>query len=158
VGAHHTGKIGELSINKPSNLVPVITHTAIGKIAQMSVFGNDYTTRDGTCIRDYIHVTDVAIAHIEALNYLEENKNSSFSIFNLGTGEGVSVLEAIAAFEKVSGKKLNYRIAPKRPGDVEAIYSDTSWTEKVLGWKPKFSLEDMMSSAWKWELEQQKGQ
>jgi UDP-glucose 4-epimerase len=157
VGAHLSGLIGESSINKPNNLVPVITQTAIGKIPQMTVFGKDYPTRDGTCIRDYIHVTDIAIAHIRALELLAQKKiTDPFSVFNLGTGNGVSVLEAISAFEKVSGKKLNYVIGPKREGDVGAIYSDNSYTERILGWKPKFSLEDMMSSAWKWELEQQK--
>jgi UDP-glucose 4-epimerase len=156
VGAHMSGMIGESSVNKPNNLVPVITQTAIGKIPQMTVFGKDYPTRDGTCIRDYIHVNDIADAHIKAIDFLEKNGSQNFSIFNLGTGTGVSVLEAIAAFEKVSGKKLNYSIGDKRPGDVGAVYADNSLTEKNLAWKPKYSLEDMMSSAWKWELEQQK--
>jgi UDP-glucose 4-epimerase len=153
VGAHITGTIGESPINKPNNLVPVITNTAIGKIKEMTVYGNDYTTRDGTCIRDYIHVSDIATAHIKAMMYLIEHKNTgNFSIFNLGTGNGVSVLEAIHSFEKVSGLKLNYIIGPKRAGDVEAIYSDNSFTEKNLNWKPKFNLDQMMESAWKWEL------
>ena len=157
VGAHISGLIGELSINKPSNLVPIITNTAIGKIKQMAVHGNTYPTRDGTCIRDYVHVSDIATAHIKAMNYLIDKKNkSNFSIFNLGTGTGVSVLEAITAFEKVSHVKLNYAIGPIRPGDVMAIYSDNSFTEQNLNWKPKFTLEDMMETAWKWELEQQK--
>ncbi|MFL5763467.1 MAG: UDP-glucose 4-epimerase GalE [Bacteroidia bacterium] len=157
VGAHLSGLIGESSINKPSNLVPVITQTAIGKIPQMTVFGKDYPTRDGTCIRDYIHVTDIADAHVKAIDFLEQKKSSSnFSIFNLGTGKGVTVLEAIRSFEKVSGKKLNYTIGEKRKGDVAAIYSDNTFTEKNLGWKPSLSLDDMMSSAWKWELELQK--
>lgn len=157
VGAHSSGLIGESPINKANNLVPVITQTAIGKIKQMTVFGNDYTTRDGTCIRDYIHVTDIAAAHIKAMMYLISNKNqTNFSILNLGTGTGVSVLEAISAFEKISGKKLNYTIGSKRPGDVIAIYSDTANSEKELGWKPQFNLEEMMETAWKWELEQTK--
>ena len=157
VGSHISGLIGESPNNKPNNLVPVITNTAIGKIKQMTVFGNDYPTRDGTCVRDYIHVTDIATAHIKALTLLLENKNdSNFSVFNLGTGTGVSVLEAIAAFEKVSGKKLNYQIGSKRGGDVGAIYSDTTLSEKILNWTPKYNLDDMMSSAWKWELEQTK--
>jgi UDP-glucose 4-epimerase len=157
VGAHITGLIGESPLNKPNNLVPIITNTAIGKISQMTVYGKDYPTRDGTCIRDYIHVTDIATAHIKALDYiLEKKQKSNFSIFNLGTGQGVSVLEAINAFEKVSGQKLNYKIGEKRPGDVCAIYSDTSLSEKELGWKPRFSLDEMMETAWKWELEQQK--
>ena len=158
VGAHLSGLTGELDINKPSNLVPIITNTAIGKIEKMSVYGNTYPTRDGTCIRDYVHVSDIANAHIKALQFLIDRKNNSnFSIFNLGTGNGVSVLEAIAAFEKVSRKKLNYSIGPIRPGDIGAIYSDNTLTEKTLHWTPQYSLEDMMSSAWKWELEQLKG-
>ncbi len=157
VGAHVSGFNGESPLNKPNNLVPIITNTAIEKLPQMTIYGDKYPTRDGTCIRDYVHVSDIATAHIKALTYLIENKNkSNFSIFNLGTGNGVSVLEAIAAFEKVSGKKLNYKIGPIREGDVGAIYSDNSLTEKILQWTPKFNLEDMMSSAWKWELEQLK--
>ena len=153
-----SGLTGELDINKPSNLVPIITNTAIGKLEKMYVHGSTYPTRDGTCIRDYVHVTDIAIAHIKALKYLiDKNNTSNFSIFNLGTGNGISVLEAIAAFEKVSEKKLNYSIGPNRPGDVIAIYSDNSFVEKTLNWIPKYNLEDMMSSAWKWELEQLKG-
>lgn len=157
VGAHITGFIGESPINKPNNLVPIITNTAIGKIKQMTVFGKDYPTRDGTCIRDYIHVSDIATAHIKALLLLIEKKNTeNFSIYNLGTGLGVSVLEAIHSFEKVSGVKLNYTLGEKRPGDVGAIYSDTQLSELHLGWKPKFNLDQMMESAWKWELHQQK--
>ena len=155
VGAHISGYNGELPINKPNNLVPLITNTAIGKNELLTVFGNDYPTRDGTCIRDYVHVTDIAIAHIKALQFLiSKNNKTNFSIYNLGTGNGVSVLEAISVFEKISGKKLNYSIGPKRPGDVGAIYSDNSLTLNHLHWEPKFTLEDMMSSAWKWELEQ----
>ncbi len=157
VGAHSSGLIGESPINKPNNLVPIITNTAIGKNPEMTVFGKDYPTRDGTCIRDYVHVTDIASAHIKALLLLIENKNkTNFSIFNLGTGKGVSVIEAIDAFEKVSAKKLNFIIGPKRLGDVCEIYSDTRYTETTLHWTPKYTLEDMMRSAWKWELEQQK--
>jgi len=157
VGAHISGLNGESPINKLTNLVPVITHTAIGKLKQMTVYGNDYPTRDGTCIRDYVHVSDIATAHIRALMYLVDKKNkTNFSIFNLGTGQGVSVLEAIHSFEKVSGQKLNYSIGPKRDGDVGAIYSDNSFSEKTLEWKPKYSLDQMMETAWKWELQQQK--
>lgn len=152
VGAHLSGLNGENPINKPSSLVPIITQTASGRMKKMNVWGTDYKTRDGSCIRDYIHVSDIAQAHINALEYLVENKqHSNFSIFNLGTGNGVSVLEAIASFEKVSGQKLNYKIGPRRPGDVEAIYSDISFTEKELGWKAKYNLDEMMASAWKWE-------
>jgi UDP-glucose 4-epimerase len=157
VGAHVSGLIGESPINKPNNLIPVITQTAIGKNAQTTVFGNDYPTRDGTCIRDYIHVTDIAIAHINALFQLIDNKNkSNFDVFNLGTGSGVSVLEAIIAFENVSNQKLNYIIGNKRDGDVISIYSDTTKSENELKWKPKFNLEQMLDTAWKWELEQAK--
>lgn len=157
VGAHSSGLIGEDPINPPTNLVPVITETAIGKRKQMKVFGNDYNTRDGSCIRDYIHVTDIAIAHIKALELIINKKqNENFSIFNLGTGNGVSVFETIEAFEKVTKQKLNYTVSPKREGDVSAIYSDTALSEKELDWKPKFTLEEMMKLAWKWQLEQQK--
>jgi UDP-glucose 4-epimerase len=153
VGAHLSGLIGENPINKPTNIVPVITLTAIGKIPEVTVFGNDYNTRDGSCIRDYVHVSDIAFAHVQALDYLINKKqDSNFSIFNLGTGNGVSVLEAIAAFEKVSGKKLNYKIGPRRAGDVAAIYSDCTYTENKLGWKANYSLEQMMQSAWQWQL------
>jgi UDP-glucose 4-epimerase len=153
VGAHISGLIGEFPINKPTNILPVITQTAIGILSEMIVFGNDYNTRDGSCIRDYVHVSDIAFAHVQALNYLIDKKqNCNFSIFNLGTGKGVSVLEAISAFEKVSGKKLNYKIGPRRAGDVAAIYSDCSYTENKLGWKAKYNLEQMMQSAWQWQL------
>lgn len=153
VGAHVSGLIGEDPINPPTALVPIITKTAIGEIKQLTVHGNDYNTRDGSCIRDYIHVTDIANAHLKALNFLIETKQSSnYSIINLGTGDGVSVLEAIETFEKCSEQKLNYKIGPKRSGDVEAIYSDTKLSYELLDWKPKLTLNDMMTSAWKWQL------
>ncbi len=152
VGAHVSGLIGEYPIHKPTSLVPIITQTAIGKIKQMTVHGKNYDTRDGSCIRDYIHVTDIALAHIKALTYLVDQKNTSaFSVFNLGTGQGVSVLEAIHSFEKISGAKLNYIIGDNRPGDVVAIYSDTTNSKKELGWETQFSLDEMLESAWKWE-------
>lgn len=157
-GAHISGKIGEVPMQRPANLVPVITQTAIGKIKETTVFGNDYNTRDGSCIRDYVHVSDIARAHVDALNYPGKNKSAHpCSIFNLGTGSGVSVLEMINTFEKVSGIKLNYRIGAKREGDVAAIYSDNTQARNVLGWIPRYSLDDMMLSAWKWELNMQKG-
>lgn len=153
VGAHISGLNGELPINKPSNLIPVITQTAIGKIKQMTIYGTDYKTRDGTCIRDYVHVTDIAIAHIKSLDYLIANKNrTNYSIYNLGSGNGVSVLEAIKSFEKVSGVKANYTIGPRRSGDVEAIYSQTDLSKKELNWEAQFTLDKMMETAWKWEL------
>lgn len=153
VGAHPTALIGELPLGKPENLVPAITQTAIGKIKELAVYGDDYPTRDGSCIRDYIHVCDIAHAHTLALQYLIENKNTeNCEVFNLGTGNGVSVLEAINAFEKVSGKKLNYKIAPRRPGDIMAIYANNSFAKEKLNWNPKYSLDEMMATAWKWEL------
>ncbi|HWY98469.1 MAG TPA: UDP-glucose 4-epimerase GalE [Bacteroidia bacterium] len=152
VGAHRSGKIGEVPAQRPNNLVPMITQTAIGKQKEVIVFGDDYKTRDGTCIRDYVHVCDIAKAHISALKYLDNDKNApKFSILNLGTGNGVSVMEMIKTFEKVSGVKLNYRIGPRRLGDVVAIYSDMSLVKKTLGWTPQYNLDEMMSSAWEWE-------
>lgn len=153
VGAHPSADIGELPIGKPQNLVPAITQTAIGKIQQLTVHGNDYDTRDGSCIRDYIHVCDVAHAHTLALQYLMDDKNdSAVSIFNLGTGNGVTVLEAVNAFEKVTALQLNYKIGDRRPGDVVAVYADNSLAKEILKWEPQFSLDDMMKTAWKWEL------
>ena len=152
VGAHPSILIGELPIGRPANLIPAITQTAIGKLPQMQVFGNDYPTRDGSCLRDFIHVCDIAHAHTLALEYLRAKKNNlQCEVFNLGTGNGVTVLEAIQTFEKVSGVKLNYVIGPRRPGDVVAIYANNDLAKKQLGWLPAFSLEDMLSTAWKWE-------
>jgi UDP-glucose 4-epimerase len=152
VGAHPSALIGELPVGRPENLVPAITQTAIGKLPKMQVWGNDYPTRDGSCIRDYIHVCDIAHAHTLALQFLLNKKSTKkCEVFNLGTGNGVTVLEAIKAFEKVSGVKLNYSIGQRRPGDVIAIYANNDLAKKQLGWVPKFSLEEMMSTAWKWE-------
>jgi UDP-glucose 4-epimerase len=152
VGAHPSALIGELPIGKPQNLVPAITQTAIGKLPKMTVFGDDYPTRDGSNVRDYIHVSDIAHAHTLAIKYLEEEKNkSNLEIFNLGTGNGVTVLEAIKSFEKVSGVKLNYEIGPRRPGDIIAIYANNDKAKNILGWTPERSLDEMMSTAWKWE-------
>lgn len=157
-GAHPSSLIGELPLGRPQNLVPAITQTAIGKIDKMFVHGTDYDTRDGSCIRDYIHVCDLADAHTKALQYLEESKNKqSCEVFNLGSGDGSSVLEAINAFEKVSGVKLNYEIGPRRAGDVIAIYANNDLAKKELGWSTKFSLEDIMATAWKWELKLKEG-
>ena len=153
VGAHPSALIGEMPLGKPENLVPAITQTAIGKLPQMKVYGNDYPTRDGSCVRDYIHVSDIAHAHTLALQYLSDHKNKSrCEVFNLGTGNGVTVLEAIKAFEKVSGVKLNYVIGPRRAGDVIAVYADNKLARERLGWEIKYSLDDMMSTAWKWEV------
>ncbi len=152
VGAHPSGLIGELPIGKPENLVPAITQTAIGKIKKMYVHGNDYPTRDGSCLRDYIHVCDIAHAHTLAIKYLQNEKTDLLcEVFNLGTGTGVTVLEAIHSFEKVTGVKLNYEIGPRRPGDVIAIYANNNLAKNALGWQPKYSLDDMMETAWKWE-------
>lgn len=152
VGAHPSIQIGELPLGKPQNLVPAITQTAIGKLPQMTVFGDDYPTRDGSCVRDYIHVSDIAHAHTLALAYLENDRNkSNCDVFNLGTGNGVTVLEAIHAFEEVSGVQLNYKIGPRRPGDVVAIYANNQLAVDELGWKIQYNLKDMMRTAWEWE-------
>lgn len=157
IGAHPTAKIGELPLGVPQNLVPFITQTAIGLREQLSVFGDDYPTVDGTCIRDYIHVVDLAKAHVKALQRLIQNENTSnFEIFNLGTGKGSSVLEVIQSFERVSGKKLNYKIVDRRPGDVVEAYADTTKANKVLGWKAERTLDEAMKSAWDWELQVEK--
>lgn len=152
VGAHPSIQIGELPIGRPANLVPAITQTAIGKIPQLTVFGNDYDTRDGSCLRDFIHVSDIAHAHTLSLQYLIKGKGiKSCEVFNLGTGNGVTVLEAIRAFEKVSGQALNYSIGPRRPGDVIAIYANNEHAVNELEWELKYNLEDMMDTAWRWE-------
>lgn len=151
VGAHPTVHIGELQ-EKPENLVPVITQTAIGKRNEMQVFGTDYPTRDGSCVRDYIHVMDIANAHTKALQYtLEGNNNNNCDVFNLGSGNGVTVLELIHAFEKVSGEKLHYKLGPRRPGDVVEVYANNAKARALLDWDIKYSLDDMMDTAWRWE-------
>lgn len=152
VGAHPSIVIGEMPIGRPQNLVPAITQTAIGKLPKMTVYGDDYNTRDGSCIRDFIHVSDISHAHTLAIKYLQEKRGGDLcEVFNLGTGNGVTVLEAIRSFEKVSGVKLNYEIGPRRPGDVIAIYANNDLARKQLGWSPKFSLDEMMRTAWEWE-------
>ncbi len=153
VGAHPSILVGEVPLGKPTNLVPAITQTAIGKLPVMEVHGNDYPTNDGTCIRDYIHVSDIAHAHTLALDFLISKKNKNKSeTFNLGSGNGNTVLEVINAFEKVSGTPLNYFIGPRRPGDVVAIYANNNKAKTELAWIPRYSLEEMMDTAWKWEL------
>ncbi|MEX0361755.1 MAG: UDP-glucose 4-epimerase GalE [Allomuricauda sp.] len=152
IGAHPSVEIGELPLGVPQNLVPFITQTAVGLREQLSVFGDDYPTEDGTCIRDYIHVVDVAKAHVVALQRLLNQKNEgNYEVFNLGTGTGSSVLEVIHSFERVSGKKLNYKIVDRRPGDVIKAYADTTNANEVLGWKAGSTLDDSMKSAWDWE-------
>ena len=155
IGAHETAKIGEFPTGTPQNLIPYITQTAAGIREQLSVFGNDYDTPDGTAIRDYIHVVDLAKAHIVSLKRLlnKENKKN-FELFNIGTGKGSTVLEVITTFEKVYKKTLNYKIVNRRPGDITAIYADTEFTNKELGWKTEKTLEEALSSAWKWQLKQ----
>ncbi len=152
IGAHPTAEIGELPIGTPQNLIPFITQTAIGKRKELSVFGNDYPTEDGTAIRDYIHVMDLAEAHVQALKRLiGGEENSNYEVFNLGTGKGNSVLEVIRSFEKVSGQNLPYKIVGRREGDIIAAYADTTKANLELGWKANRSLDDALESAWKWQ-------
>ncbi|MCC7231776.1 MAG: UDP-glucose 4-epimerase GalE [Bacteroidia bacterium] len=151
-GAHSSALIGEYPLHAPNNLGPVITQTAIGKRESFTVFGNDYNTPDGTCIRDYIHVVDIATAHVDAVNRLIHKKNKKpFELYNLGTGRGYSVMEAITAFENSTGIKLKYNFGPRRPGDVEKVWADTARANSELGWKATRSLEEIMNSAWGWE-------
>ena len=152
IGSHSSAEIGELPIGTPQNLVPFITQTAAGLRKELSVYGNDYPTPDGTCIRDYIHVVDLAKAHVVALQRLLNKQNlEKVETFNLGTGKGSSVLEVITAFEKVSGQKLPYKIVGRRQGDVISAYANTDKANKVLGWKALSNLEDALFAAWQWE-------
>jgi UDP-glucose 4-epimerase len=151
-GAHDSALIGESSRQKATNLVPVISETAFGLRDEIKVFGHDYSTRDGSCVRDYIHVMDLARAHTMAMDYLLQKKNqSSYEVFNLGIGEGVTVLEAIAAFESGTGIKVPHTLGPRRAGDVEAIYADNTLITERLGWKPTKDIIAIMQSAWAWE-------
>ena len=152
IGAHESAEIGELPLGVPQNLVPFITQTAMGLRQELSVYGNDYPTADGTAVRDYIHVVDLAKAHVIAMKRLLDKKNStSVETFNLGTGKGSSVLEVIQSFEKVSGQKLNFKIVGRREGDITEAYANTDKANNVLGWKAASSLDDCLKSAWKWE-------
>ena len=152
IGAHPTAEIGELPLGVPQNLVPFITQTAMGLRQELSVFGNDYPTPDGTAIRDYIHVVDLAKAHVIALQRLLNQQNTEkVETFNLGTGKGSSVLEVINAFEKVSGLKLPYKMVARREGDITSAYANTDKAREVLGWQTELSLEEALASAWKWE-------
>jgi len=151
VGAHDTALIGELPIGVPQNLVPFITQTAIGKREKITVFGDDYDTSDGSCIRDYIHVVDLAKAHVAALKLMESNHFAGYDVFNIGTGTGNSVLEIINAFERVTGVKLNYEIGPRREGDIEKVWGDVSKSAEQLHWKAVLGIDTMMSTAWAWE-------
>jgi UDP-glucose 4-epimerase len=151
VGAHDSAMIGELPIGVPQNLIPFITQTAIGKREKITVFGNDYNTVDGSCVRDYIHVVDLAKAHVAALRLMEKSEFSGYDVFNIGTGNGNTVLEIISAFERVTGVKLNYSIGPRRSGDVEQVWGNVSKAEEKLQWKAELGIDTMMSSAWAWE-------
>jgi len=152
MGAHPSAEIGELPIGVPQNLVPFITQTGAGLREELSVFGDDYPTKDGTCVRDYIYVVDLAKAHVVALQRLLANKNkANYEVFNVGTGKGSTVLEVIQSFEKVSGRKLNYKIVDRRPGDITSAYADTTLANDELGWKSQYTLDEAMKSAWVWE-------
>ena len=152
VGAHMSGLNGELPKGRPNNLVPVVTQFASGWIDDLTVYGDDYETRDGTAIRDYIHVSDISRAHVLAVKRLFESSDApSYDIFNLGVGQGVTVLEVLKAFEKVTGQPLNYKIGPRRAGDVEAIYANNQKAREELGWNPILTIEDAMKSAWAWQ-------
>jgi len=152
VGAHETGLIGELPSGVPTNLVPFITQAAAGIRKELRVFGDDYNTPDGSCIRDFIHVVDLAKAHVVALNrILGHNQKSNYEFFNIGTGNGISVLQLIKTFEDVTGVKLNYKIVEKRPGDIEQIWADTTIANRELGWKAEMGVREMMDTAWKWQ-------
>ena len=157
IGSHPSAEIGELPLGVPQNLVPFITQTAIGLREKLSVFGNDYPTRDGSCIRDYIHVCDLARAHTLALQYVFDGKqNIQTEVFNIGIGNGLTVLEIIKAFEKVSGVALQYEIGGRRAGDIMAIFSDHTKAKQLLGWEPKYGVDDIMSTAWTWEKNRSK--
>ncbi len=149
VGAHPSGRIGENPSGIPNNLMPYITQVAVGRLPYLNVFGNDYDTPDGTGVRDYIHVEDLAQGHVKALEYALEHKGTE--VFNLGTGHGVSVLELVHAFEKANGVKVPYKIAPRRPGDLASVYADPSKAEKLLGWKAVKTVEDMCADSWRWQ-------
>ncbi len=152
VGAHESALIGELPIGVPQNLVPFITQTAIGKREKITVFGDDYHTPDGSCVRDYIHVVDLAKAHVAAIKRMESGAaENNYEVFNIGTGKGTTVLEVIKAFENSTGEKLNYTIGPRRAGDVEKVYGDVTKSTAQLGWKAELNVNDMMKSAWEWE-------
>ncbi len=152
IGSHESSKIGELPIGVPQNLIPYVVQTAAGIRKELSVFGSDYDTPDGTAVRDYIHVVDLAKAHIVALKRLIENNNKAqYEIFNLGTGKGNSVLEVINTFEKVTGKKVNYKLVDRREGDITAAYADTNFANEELGWKAELTLDEALLSAWKWQ-------
>jgi UDP-glucose 4-epimerase len=151
VGAHPSALIGEFPIGKPNNLLPFVTQTGIGKLPKLTVFGNDYPTEDGTCIRDYIHVIDLAKAHVKAIEYLENQTQGLNEVVNIGTGKGTSVLEVIELFEKISNQKLNWEFGPRRPGDVIEIFANATKSLELLNWKTELTVKDAIEQAWKWE-------
>lgn len=151
VGAHSSGLIGELPLGKPNNLLPYVTQTALGIQEELTVFGKDYPTADGTCVRDYIHVMDLARAHVSGMNFLMNQYNSINEVINIGTGTGCSVLEVISTFESISGKKLNWKFGPRRPGDVVEIFANANKALDLLGWKAELTIEDAIRDAWNWE-------
>ncbi|MGJ3234737.1 UDP-glucose 4-epimerase GalE [Marivirga sp.] len=151
IGAHKSSLIGEFQSGPPHHLVPYITETASGKREKLNIFGGDWNTSDGTCVRDYIHVSDVAEAHINAMEYAIKQTDNSFNVFNIGTGNGYSVLEMVKSFEKTTAVKVPYEIVDRRPGDVEAVYADTSKANNELGFRTKRGLDEMLKSAWDWE-------
>ena len=155
IGAHQSGRIGENPNGIPNNLMPYITQTAIGRRKELGVFGNDYDTHDGTGVRDYIHVVDLATAHVAALQAIE--KNAGLAIYNIGTGHGYSVLDVVNAFEKANGVKVPYSIKPRRPGDIATCYCDPSKAERELGWKAKYGIEDMCRDSWNWQSQNPNG-
>lgn len=157
IGAHPSGNIGEYPLGTPQNLIPYLTQTVIGKHPFLRVFGSDYNTKDGTCIRDYIHIMDLARAHIESINYLMSFKNKKmYEIFNVGTGKGYTVLEVIKIFEKVTGEKVPFKVVGPREGDVPIAFADVKKIYTKMGWKAKFTLEDGLKSAWNWEKNSRK--
>lgn len=151
IGAHPSGLIGEFPVGKPNNLLPFVTQTAIGKQKELTVFGNDYPTTDGTCVRDYIHVCDLADAHVKALDLLQKKERNFIDQVNIGTGKGTSVLEIITAFKKLTGEKLNWKFGPRRNGDVVEIYANVAKSESLLNWKCKYNFQDAILHAWQWE-------
>jgi len=152
IGAHKSALIGELPIGVPANLVPFVTQTGVGIREKITVFGDDYDTPDGTCVRDYIHVMDLADAHVKSLQYLDDKPENFYDLFNVGTGNGNTVMEVVKAFEKVSEKPLNYEIGARRSGDVEKVWADTSKINQVLNWFPQYNLEEALRDSWNWQL------
>ncbi|SIT00145.1 UDP-glucose 4-epimerase GalE [Belliella pelovolcani] len=151
VGAHPSSEIGELPLGVPANLIPFVTQTAVGIREKLTVFGDDYDTKDGTCVRDYIHVLDLADAHVKSLEYLDKQSDCFIDTFNVGTGQGNTVLEVINTFEKVSERKLNYQIGPRRAGDIEKVWANTDKVNTVLGWSAQYNLEDSLRDSWNWQ-------